>query len=146
MYTPLFYNRSMMYYVDVYDPTQEYDCPSQGYVGVLETSPRLLAVQEGTWIIYEILLFYCKFLTRIFYLRVIPQFWSNLKWSRLCSSVYYKLTRSVSQEKSSKSGWCRTSVTTEPSLKPVSLSPDCGDTTSTTAPPDPMVFWTEPPR
>ena len=37
----------MMYYVDVYDPTQEYDCPSQGYVGVLETSPRLLAVQEG---------------------------------------------------------------------------------------------------
>ncbi|XP_063692938.1 uncharacterized protein LOC134824887 isoform X1 [Bolinopsis microptera] len=39
--------RSMMYYVDVYDPTQEYDCPSQGYVGVLETSPRLLAVQEG---------------------------------------------------------------------------------------------------
>jgi hypothetical protein len=38
----------MMYYVDVYDPTQEYDCPSQGFVGTLETSPRLLAVQEGT--------------------------------------------------------------------------------------------------
>ena len=36
-----------MYYVDVFDPTQEYSCPSQGYVGVLETSPRILAVKEG---------------------------------------------------------------------------------------------------
>lgn len=39
--------RSLMYYVDVFDPTQEYSCPSQGYVGVLETSPRILAVKEG---------------------------------------------------------------------------------------------------
>ena len=49
----------MMYYVDVYDPTQEYDCPSQGYVGVLETSPRLLAVQEGILIN---LILYCGFM------------------------------------------------------------------------------------
>jgi len=34
--------RSMMYYVDVYDPVQEYNSFSQGYVGTLETSPRLL--------------------------------------------------------------------------------------------------------
>eukprot|EP00116_Pleurobrachia_bachei_P005566 sb/3465828/ len=38
---------SMVYYIDIFDPAQEYDCPSQGYVGVLENSPRLLAVGEG---------------------------------------------------------------------------------------------------
>ena len=37
----------MVYYVDVFDPGQEYGQPSQGYLGVVENSPRLLAVKEG---------------------------------------------------------------------------------------------------